>query len=288
MTGRQGMNLKDVLDSVAKKMLADFDASGAFRHRGSKGTVRESKLLNHYLTKYLPGSVTGVHSGEAITVDGEVSAQCDIMIIDPSTPPLWSEDDYRVVPIECLHGVIEVKSFLDSTQLRDAWTKIAAIKRMPKKALRQDPAFARTRTVYGKEWSYVPTCGLVFAYEGADLRTLGTTLVELAAEEGEDHPEFFIDSVWVLNRGGLVWLNPDNGRIDASPEPRASLASLDADPGQVLMSLTLHLYEHFATAWTPEFRIIDYLGQVPLGTFGSKWGYEPTEPSADPDSSEQT
>lgn len=41
-----GMNLGDVLDSVAKKMLADFAASGAVQHRPSKGTVRESNLLN--------------------------------------------------------------------------------------------------------------------------------------------------------------------------------------------------------------------------------------------------
>jgi hypothetical protein len=210
-------------------MLADFDASGAARHRGSKGTVRESTLLNNHMSKYLPRSVTAVHSGEAITMDGEVSAQCDIMILDPSTPPFWDEDNYRVVPIECVHGVIEGKSFLDSAQLRDAWAKIAGLPNSPKK-------------------------------------------------KGEDHPEFFIDSVWLLNKGGLVWLDPDNGRVDPSPEPRATLASLDAEPGQVLMSLTLHLYEHFATAWMPEFRIIDYFGQAPLGTLGSKWDLEPPEP----------
>jgi len=277
------MNLRDVFDSVAKKMLADFAASGAVQHRGSKGTVRESDVLNHYLMKYLPRSATAVHSGEAITVDGEVSAQCDIMILDPSTPPFWDADNYRVVPIECVHGVIEVKSFLDSTQLRDAWPKIAGIKRMRKKAFRPNPGFTKTRTVYGKVWSYVPTCGLVFAYDGADLQTLGMTLVELAEEEGEDHPEFFIDSVWVLNKGCLVWLNPDNGRVDPSPEPRPSLASIDADPGQVLMSLTGHLYEHFGTVWTPEFRIIDYFGQAPLGTFGLKWDLESPEHSAKPD-----
>jgi hypothetical protein len=282
---RQGVNLRDILDSVAKKMLADFDASGAVQHRGSKGTVRESSLLDTFLRKYLPRSVIAEHSGEAITVDVEVSAQCDIMILDPSTPPFWDADNYRVVPIECVHGVIEVKSFLDSTQLRDAWTKIAGIKRMPKKALRSNPGFTRTRTVYGKVWSYVPACGLVFAYDGADLQTLGTTLVELAGEEGEDQPECFIDSVWVLKKGGLVWLNPNNGRIDPSPEPGASLTSFDAEPGQVLMSLTLHLYEHFGTAWTPEFRIIDYFGQAPLGTFGSKWDYQL---GANPDSPELT
>ena len=272
-----GMNLREVLDSVAKKMLADFEGSGAVEHRGSKGTVREANLLNNYLSKYLPRSVKAVHSGEAITVDGDVSAQSDIMILDPSTPPFWDEDNYRVVPIECVHGVIEVKSFLDSTQLRDAWTKIARIKRMPKKAFRSNPGYTRTRTVYGKVWSYVPTCGLIFAYDGADLRTLGTTLAELAEEENQDHPEYFVDSVWVLNKGGLVWLNPDNGRIDVSPEPRASLQSLDAESGQVLMSLTLHLYEHFGTAWTPEFRIIDYFGESPMATFGLRWDFEPEE-----------
>jgi hypothetical protein len=95
-------------------------------------------------------------------------------------------------------------------------------------------------------------------------------------------------SVWVLKKGGLVWLNPDNGRVDPSPEPGASLGSLEAEPGQVLMSLTLHLYEHFATAWMPEFRIIDYFGQAPLGTPGLKWGYESPEPNANPDSAELT
>jgi len=285
MTNRQGMNLVDVLDSTARKMLVDFEASGAVEHRRSKGTIREAYLLD-YLRKYLPRAVKAEHSGEAVTVDGEVSKECDIMILDPSTPPFRDEEDYRVVPIECVQGVIEVKSFLDSAALRDAWAKIAVIKRLPKKALRPHPGFPWTRTVYGKVWSHVPTCGLVFAYDGADLRTLGTTLTELAEEEGEDHPECFIDSVWVLKKGGLVWLNPDNGRVDPSPEPGASLGSLEAEPGQVLMSLTLHLYEHFATAWMPEFRIIDYFGQAPLGTPGLKWGYESPEPNANPDSAE--
>jgi hypothetical protein len=287
MTDRQGMNLVDVLDSTARKMLVDFEASGAAQHHGSKGTIREAYLLD-YLRKYLPRAVKAEHSGEAVTVDGEVSRQCDIMILDPSTPPFWNEEDYRVVPIECVQGVIEVKSFLDSAALRDAWAKIAIIKRLPKMALRPHPGFPWTRTVYGKEWSYVPACGLVFAYDSAGLGTLGTTLTELAEEEGEDHPEFFIDSVWVLKKGGLVWLNPDNGRVDPSPEPGASLGSLEAEPGQVLMSLTLHLYEHFATAWMPEFRIIDYFGQAPLGTPGLKWGYESPEPNANPDSAELT
>ncbi len=213
------MKLREVLDSIAKKMLADFDASGAVQHRGSKGTVRESNLLDNYLSKYLPRSVTAVHGGEAITVDGEVSAQSDIMILDPTTPPFWDEGDYRVVPIECVHGVIEVKSFLDSTQLRDAWTKIARIKRMSKKAFRSNPGYTRTRTVYGKVWNHVPICGLIFGYDGADLGTLGTTLAELAEEEDEGHPEYFVDSVWVLNKGAWSGSTPTTAALTYHPNP---------------------------------------------------------------------
>jgi hypothetical protein len=109
MTDRQGMNLVDVLDSTARKMLVDFEASGAVEHRRSKGTIREAYLLD-YLRKYLPRAVKAEHSGEAVTVDGEVSKECDIMILDPSTPPFRDEEDYRIVPIECVQGVIEVKS----------------------------------------------------------------------------------------------------------------------------------------------------------------------------------
>lgn len=81
--------LRAVLASVADRMVADFKASGVAKHRGSKGTVREAQLLSNYLHKYLPRTVRAEHSGEVAAVDGEVSPQCDILILDPSTPPLW-------------------------------------------------------------------------------------------------------------------------------------------------------------------------------------------------------
>lgn len=178
------------------------------------------------------------------------------------------------MPIECVHGVIEVKSFLDSAQLKEAWRKLADIKGMEKKAYRPHPGVRRSRTAYGRTWDYLPTSGIVFAYDGADLTTLGSTLVELAEEEGVDRPHLYIDSVWVLNKGHLVWINPDNGKIDPMPEPHASLGSVVAEPKQVLLAMLMHLHELYGTAWSPEFRIIDYLGTIPLGAFDKKWLFE--------------
>jgi hypothetical protein len=40
----------------------------------------------------------------------------------------------EIVPVECLHGPIEIKSVLKPADLREAWVKTAAIKRYPKTA----------------------------------------------------------------------------------------------------------------------------------------------------------
>jgi hypothetical protein len=96
---------------------------------------------------------------------------------------------------------------------------------------------------------------------------LGETLVELAKEEA---PEHRLDSVWVLNKGYLSWINPTNGRLDMSPEPGAGLVAIESTPEQVLLPLMAHLYSHFATAWMPPLRIEDYLPGA-FGTAGQVW-----------------
>jgi Domain of unknown function (DUF6602) len=121
--------LREILDSVSARMLADFHASKQIEHRGSKGTVRETGLRTAFLNKYLPRNVDVVGSGEVIAAYGQVSGQSDVMIIDPATPPLWDNEDYRIVPAECVDAVIEVKSNLTVAELRSAWASISESQR---------------------------------------------------------------------------------------------------------------------------------------------------------------
>jgi hypothetical protein len=255
--------LRDVLASVADRMLADFKASGVAKHRGSKGTVREAQLLSNYLHKYLPRSVRAEHSGEVVAVSGAVSGQCDILIVDPSIPAFWDEEDYRIVPAECVYGVIEVKSDLDATQLKDAWQHIARVKALPKTAYSIPDPPRRTRTMYGRDWSYIPTVGMVFAYDGASLDSLCDAFEELADQYPSEH---CIDSVWVLNRGFINWWNPGLDMLEPGRAPGFGYKAVKATPRQMLMPFTAHLHQHFGTAWMPDFRIIDYLADVPWGT----------------------
>lgn len=193
--------LEDLLQSTAKKMLADFEASGQAKHPGSKGTVREDKV-REFLDAHLSRTVDVVGSGEAVAADGQRSTQCDVMITDPTAPFLFDEESYRIATIEGVFGVIEVKSTLTSDELRNAMRKIARIKAMPRTAYMPTIGPQRWRRMYGREWHNMPMIGMVFAYDGAELDTLGQVLAEVAAEL-TDHPEQRTDSVWVLNRGAL-------------------------------------------------------------------------------------
>ncbi|WP_367321802.1 DUF6602 domain-containing protein [Streptomyces sp. HUAS ZL42] len=271
--------LAKILASVADRMLADFKASGIAKHRGSKGTVREAQLLSTFLRKYLPRTVIAEHSGEVVATNGEVSGQCDILIMDPSTPPFWDEEDYRIVPVECLYGVIEVKSFLDREELRSACEKIARLKAFPKTAYHWDKV-GQTRWVYGRSWHYVPTVGIIFAYDGANIDSLAEALRDISETRP---PELRVDSVWVLNKGFVNWCCPHNDNVDVSPEPKAGLVAIEATPQEMLMPLVAHLNMHFVTAWMSALKITDYMPNETWGRVARAWpspvaasGGEPT------------
>jgi hypothetical protein len=101
------------------------------------------------------------------------------------------------------------------------------------------------------------------AYNGVDLKSLSKTFEELADKYP---PEQCPDSVWVLNKGYINWTSPNNGNLDPGPEPGSGYKAVKATPQEMLMPLTAHLHQHFGTAWMPDFKIVDYLADVPWGT----------------------
>lgn len=261
--------LATILGSVARRMRADFEQSAAFQHRGESGTARE-KIVRDFLSGYLPGNVEALHNGEIISVDGVISPQCDVIVMDGSTPPFTNLGGYRIIPNECVYGVMEVKTRLNREQLFDACEKIRRVRALPKSAYRKVPdPISRTTRAYGKTFSHYPTAGIIFAFDSVDLVTLGEHLREwCAGKESQDLP----DSIWVLGKGFLQWVSPVNGNIDRGPTPGAELALFDVDPIiDVLFPLALHLNIHFAEAWMEPLNLIPYARRVGFGTFRKKW-----------------
>ncbi|MFB6557207.1 DUF6602 domain-containing protein, partial [Streptomyces sp. NPDC056405] len=73
---------------------------------------------------------------EVISTNGDVSPQSDIVLIDRGTPPFTSLKGFRIIPNECVYGMVEVKTKLDGNQLTDACNKISKMRTMPKTAYR--------------------------------------------------------------------------------------------------------------------------------------------------------
>ena len=158
-------------------MRADFMSSKAFQHRGESGTARQ-QIVRDFLARYLPRHVEALNSAELITVDGDRSPQFDVVISDRGVPLLLDLGTYRLLPNECVYGVIEVKSDLDKPALIEACELIEKVKANPKKAFHPNPGPYGSRTAYGEDYPYCRTSGMIFAFDSTDLRTLVQHLLD--------------------------------------------------------------------------------------------------------------
>jgi len=242
--------------SVAKRMRAEFEETAVVNHRGGKGASRED-IVRDFVARYLPRNAEATGRGEIITADGQVSPECDVMIVDRSTPPLMDSRDFRIVPAECVHGVVEVKSRLDGRELLDACEKIRAVKSLPKTAYGPPPAGnLRQGLYYGRIYSYTPTAGIIFAFDSIDLEKLAMQFGDWMV--GKD-PSLVPDSIWVLGKGQLMWADRGSRDLKTRPDHGADLVVIQADPDQGnLLYLASQISILLSYAWMPPLALQDY------------------------------
>ena len=252
--------LSEILAGVARRMKADFELSGLVEHRGSKGAVRE-RVVQDFLRSYVPRNVAVLGSSEVVDATGAVSGQCDVLLVDAGTPPLWVEEDLRVVPAECVYVVIEVKSNLTADEMRSAWASVRKVKALAKSAYLPDRGPVEHNVhVYGRNWQHTTTKAYIFAYDGATLETLGATLAELVRSEPD--PALRLDAVFVLNRGVLAWLAPSEWGLSATQRPGDHLQAIAATPEQVLSQLIGFLTLEASNVISRRFDPRPYMGDM--------------------------
>jgi hypothetical protein len=260
--------LNKIFGSVARQMQERFECTRTVvRHKGLKGKAAEKNVVASYLDQYLPRTVSIRQNVEIISCAGDHSTECDVAICDASTPPLWA-DDAELIPVEFLHGLIEVKSVLSTDELRETWQKTAAIKRYAKTAWipKQTPeVFQPTISTYGKQFDCFPTAGFLFAYtSSATLQSLGKIMGELAQET---EPEHRLDAVWILDKGSITWISSTSGEWLTAQAGEPWMRLLTPPPGgSPLPLMTMQLQGIFQSVFMRPFRIGDYMGDLPLGT----------------------
>jgi len=183
---------KDFL-SLTKNMWTEFERASRIPHYGERGQELE-KILIDFLSERLP-NLYSVGRGFVVASNNEKSLQQDIVIYDEQNNPMISSfRTQNFYPIESVYAVIQVKSILDKTRLKDAFHNIKAVKTLP----------TQGGFYMGEHGMIVyppppPPLGIVFAFKSkTKLRTLQNNLLEF--HSGED-PKHWINMICVLERG---------------------------------------------------------------------------------------
>ncbi|WP_134105757.1 DUF6602 domain-containing protein [Kribbella pratensis] len=254
--------LPEILRASAKKLQGAFEETAHIRHRGARGASREDPI-RIFLSERMPRTVSVLGSSEVVSVDGRTSGQCDILISDPVTPPFLVSDSHQVVPVECVFGVIEVKSRLTKKEVLNACDQIARVKDLPKTAYYADTGLrgpAHADAGAGKQ-----TAGYVFAYTSTiSMGTLARHVVEWC--ERHD-PNLWPDGIYVLDKGSLLWSRRDLPfNLIGSPVPGTELVFLKPNsPGDVILTAVFQLYIRFVNSWMPPIDIAPYMSTSLLG-----------------------
>ena len=121
-----------VFGHIEKAFHERYKLSSTIQHKGERGRQREDGLIS-FLRENLP-SAYGVATGEIIPYRGlAASPQCDVIIYDHlHMPALNKNKAVQQVPLEAVYAVIECKSILNATALKDAESKFEKIRSLPR------------------------------------------------------------------------------------------------------------------------------------------------------------
>lgn len=192
------MDIKKVFRGISQKLQTDFKISSEINHQGNKGTYRESALRDFLLSGRLPKRF-GIGTGEIIGPTRNVSKQSDLVIFDQlDGMSLVYDDNVQIYPIECICGVIEVKSKLSKTELIKSLENIKSVKSL----CPNETVTKTTNSFISMTYKRPKPFGIVFAYSLSN-NSLDSLLDNLREWEKENNKEYWPNLVVVLEEGIL-------------------------------------------------------------------------------------
>ena len=190
------MDTRQLFQKISERMRADFDASAQITHSGSKGTVREN-ALRKFLEVRLPAKYA-LGAGEIVgPVRNATSRQCDLIVYDRQDGvTLLYDEDIQVFPIDCVYGIVEVKSSLSKAEFLDALEKIKVLKTMTPGGPVSLPVAGGYSLVQARPRPF----GMIFAYNLGS-NSLESLVENLREWETNTPAEFWPNYVCVLGVG---------------------------------------------------------------------------------------
>jgi hypothetical protein len=134
-------------------------------HAGQKGSALE-KFVANTLKRHLPENIA-ISEGIVISSDGDISGQLDLIIYDSSAPKFFDNGSTKVIPVEYVYAIVEIKSSLDSSLLDEIFEKHRKIKNYKKyfSPAHLTPMIPVFYHGYGRTLSSPPIYSFVFSFE---------------------------------------------------------------------------------------------------------------------------
>lgn len=171
------------LQANASKLVHQLEEiRDSLSHGGQKGNEIE-KFFEDLLKQYLPENL-GFAQGFVISSSGFRSKQIDIIVYDKSSPILFYGKTSRVIPIEYVYAVVEIKTILNKKEFEKTLESHAEIKRESKRFVKE-PGASYMYHAYGADWVAPPVASLLLACE-SDVS--GVAAFDWYASSHDQHP----------------------------------------------------------------------------------------------------
>lgn len=131
------INAKDFQESITRELITTKDRVRNLigsSHWGEDGRYKEA-VLKQVISRFLPSNLS-IGTGFIVAKDsashsGVISPQIDIIIYDNSYPVIFREGDLVIVTETPVKAIIEVKTKLDNSGIREAVEKFHFLNEMP-------------------------------------------------------------------------------------------------------------------------------------------------------------
>ncbi len=228
------INIKQLFKNVSAKLMQEFlETEKTLVFPLDRGAGRE-EAIRTFLKEKLPRRF-GVSKGFVVSHTGEQSSQCDIIVYDADTSPIFYSDlNQEVFPVESVYGVIEVKSRLTPEVLDEAIKNIKAFKQVPRKDLTSVPmGIGQSGIVMSYDKPVNQKLGVLIAYsaggslESKDLVELTSFIVAQIKKEDILNR---IDFVCIVDRGTIIPVRKNEKSLQLSLFNEAASFTMSGDP----------------------------------------------------------
>lgn len=179
------MTLPEYIADAAKEMAYKSESirRDFAHHRLTAGECRE-ELVKDFLQGHLPKRF-GVSTGFAISTEGMFSCEADLLVVDhQNNAPLYPDNRKSLWPVEAIYALIEVKTNLNRTDLKDAICKGRKFKSLQRQFCDvSQPPLQRIKD----------SLFVIWAFEAPSAATLKSNVTELLSDVPvKEQPDFII------------------------------------------------------------------------------------------------